>query len=205
MILNFNIENIKYLKVEYKNNEEMVTTKLALKEKLENEFVGITHTDENFRIATPVEVNLTFVCDEGLYKTKTTLKDLKEDSEFTYFIIENPSTLDFQNNRQYYRTLVEYDCIYTIETNNGIESFNAVTYDISAGGVSIITSENIVPQRETSIVIFMPERDLKTHLQFVRCESYGDDYKLSFIFTDLSERDFNALTELCVKTQLSSF
>ena len=70
---------------------------------------------------------------------------------------------------------------------------------------AIITSENIIPTRETSIVIFMDDRTLKTHLKFVRCEAYGDEYKLSFIFTDLSERDFEMLSNLCVYKQITSF
>ena len=206
MKLNFNLDDIKYLRLEYNIDGNEYSTKLALKEKRENDFIAVIPVEENFSIHTPQKIGLTFVCDDGLYKTIATVREIFEDNEFYNIVIDNPNTLDYQQNREYYRILAEYDCIYTVETYNGMESFNAVTYDISAGGVSIITTENIVPTRETSLVIFMPDRDLKTHLQFVRCEALeNNEYKLSFIFTDLAERDFEMLSELCVKKQLSQF
>ena len=206
MKLNFNIDDIKYLRLEYNQNEKNISVKLALKEKRENDFVAVLPNDTEFTPHTPQKMALTFVCDDGLYKTFATVKEIFKDETYYNVIIDNPKTLDYQQNREYYRILAEYDCIYTVETADGIESFNAVTYDISAGGVSIITTENIVPTRETSLVIFMPDRDLKTHLQFVRCEALeNNEYKLSFVFTDLNERDFQMLSELCVKKQLSQF
>ena len=206
MKLNFNLDDIKYLRLEYGTDGRDFSTKLALKEKRENDFIAIIPADNEFSLHTPQKVFLTFICDDGLYKTRTTVKEIIKDDEFYNVVIDNPETLDYQQNREYYRILAEYDCIYTVETADGMESFNAVTYDISAGGVSIITTENIVPTRETSLVIFMPDRDLKTHLQFVRCEALeNNEYKLSFIFTDLAEKDFEMLSELCVKKQLSQF
>ena len=206
MKLNFNLDDIKYLKLEYNQEGKDVSSKLALKEKRENDFIAVMPAENGFNTHIPQQMSLTFVCNEGLYKTQAVVKEVVKDEDLIYVIIDNPDTLDYQQNREYYRILAEYDCIYTVETSDGIESFNAVTYDISAGGVSIITTENIVPTRETSLVIFMPERDLKTHLQFVRCEALDrNEYKLSFIFTDLTERDFQMLSELCVKKQLSQF
>ena len=204
MKLNFNLEDISYLKLDFENSN-WGTLKLALKEKRENEFVAVSPKQEGLVIETPQKISLSFVCSDGLYKTSSILNEVYEKDDFIYFIIKNPETLDYQQNREYYRILLDYDCIYTMETDDGIESFNAVTYDISAGGVSIITSEKRIPTHETSIVIFMPERDLKSHLKFVRCETYNDDYKLSFIFTDLSEKDYEMLSALCVNKQISSF
>ena len=206
MKLNFNLDSISYLKIEYMNNNNLDTIKLALKEKLENEFIAIAEDGDYKNVETPQKVSLTFVCDDGAYKTTATLQEIKNQEGTNYFVIENPETLDYQQNREYYRILANYDCIYTIDTGNDIESFNATTYDISAGGVSIITKENIIPTRETQIVIFLQDRDLKAHLKFVRCEAHEDDnYKLSFIFTDLGERDYKLLTDFCIKKQLSSF
>lgn len=206
MNLNFNLDDIKYLKLEYVSKTGQETIKLALKEKRENEFIAVMPIQDIEYIETPQKVALSFICHDGLYKTITNLRGITKDDEFIYFELQNPDTLDYQQNRNYYRTLAEYDCVYTIEVDGEIESFNAVTYDISAGGVSIISSENIVPTRETSIVIFMPERDLKSHLKFVRCEIHEDnEYKLSFEFTDLSDRDYKMLCDLCVNKQISSF
>lgn len=206
MKLNFNLDSISYLKIEYMNNNNLDTIKLALKEKLENEFIAIAEDGDYKNVETPQKISITFAGNDGVYRTTATLQEIKNQDGTNYFIIENPETLDYQQNREYYRILANYDCIYTIDTGNNIESFNATTYDISAGGVSIITKENIIPTRETQIVIFLQGRDIKAHLKFVRCEAHEDDnYKLSFIFTDLEERDLKLLQDLCIKKQLSSF
>lgn len=206
MKLNFNLEDIECLKLDFDNEEYHSSIKLALKEKRENDFLAIAPTHQKVAFDTPQKITLTFICHDGLYKTTTIVNDIYEEDGYKYFVINNPESLDYQQNREYYRILSKYDCIYTIDTGSGIESFNAVTYDISAGGVSIISSENIVPTRETSIVICMPERNLKAHIQFVRCEAYGEDeYKLSFFFVDLSDKDYKFLSDLCVQKQLHSF
>lgn len=206
MRLNFNLDSINYLKLELVNNNQNETIKLALKEKNENDFIAIIPEGNYTKVELPQKVALTFVCNDCIYTTSTTLQDIIEKDGVFYFSIQNPASLDYQQNREFYRILADYDCVYTIDTGNGFESFNATTYDISAGGISIITEKNIIPTRETSIVIFMPNKDLKAHLKFVRCEAYEENcYKLSFIFTDLSEKDYKMLSDLCVNKQLSSF
>lgn len=205
MELNFNLDSIEYIQLDYIEKEEVKSIKLALKEKRENYFIAIAPQQDTVHISTPQKVSVSFIGKDNLYRTTTILNATHNENGFTYYTIDNPETLDFQHNREYYRIPAQYDCIYTIETGQGIESFNAVTYDISAGGVSIITSENIIPTRETSIVIFMPDKDLKAHLKFVRCELFEESYKLSFIFTDLTEKEYNLLSEFCITRQLDSF
>ena len=205
MKLNFNLEDINYLKLDYANNEMTETIKLALKEKRENEFVATFPIIDIDNIKTPQTVSLSFICHDGLYKTTTTLNKVYNEDGFTYFEIKNPETLDYQQNREYYRILAEYDCIYTIDTDNGIESYNAVTYDISAGGVSIVLNENAITKHESAITILMPDGEIRSHLKFIRCEIFEDQFKLSFEFTDLTEKDYARLAELCVHKQLSTF
>lgn len=202
MQLNFNLESVNYLKVEYIENSKPVTTKFAMKEKRENEFIAITSEMDITGIRTPQKVALSIVCPDGLYKTITELKDVENKDGNTYFVINNPITLDYQQNREYYRVLADYDCIYTVYHDDGAESYNATTYDISAGGVSIIMEENIISTDECSILIFIPGGDLKSHLEFVRCEVFDKNFKLSFKFTDLSDRDYERLQKICVDRQL---
>jgi len=206
MQLSFNLEDISYLRLEYKDESgESKIIQLAVKEKRENEFIAIADSEGLSYIDTPQKISLDFIAHDGLYKTTTMLKEVKPEGSYTYFIIENPASLDYQQNREYYRILADYDCIYTVDNGIDVESYNAVTYDISAGGISIIVDENVISQEEMSIVICMPDRDVKSHLKFIRCEMHEDKYKLSFEFTDLSERDYEMLSNLCVMKQLSSF
>ena len=201
MKLNFNLEDIKYLKISYFKGDKEEVIKLALKEKRENEFIAIGPAMDTLAIRTPQKISIGFVCHDGLYTTSANLKEVSAQDGYTYFVIKNPETLDYQQNREYYRILVDYDCIYTVYSDDGTESYSATTYDLSAGGVSIIMEENAISRDECSIVIMIPGGDLKSHLKFMRCDVHEDNYKLSFEFTDLSERDYQRLNELCVNEQ----
>lgn len=205
MKLNFDLENIKYLKIEYTVDNVVFVHKLALKEKLENSFIAVMPFDNSISLVAPATVDLSFISSEGLYKTSTVVESINKKDDFIFLEIQNPKTLDYQQNREFYRVLAEYDCVYTMETDKGMESYNAVTYDISRGGISIISEENIIPTREVSIIIYTPEYSIKSYLKFVRCEAFEDAYKLSFIFVDLDEKDEAYLSKLCVKMQYSSF
>lgn len=203
MQLNFNLEDINYLKMELKIGDKEESLRLALKEKRENEFIAIATSVDSTNIRIPQKVTLGFVCNDGLYTTNADLKDVITEDDYTYFIIQNPATLDYQQNREYYRVLTEHDCIYTVHSEYDTESYSAVTYDLSAGGVSIVLPENVISKEECSILIMLPDGDLKSHVKFIRCSIYEDVYKLSFEFTDLSERDYDRLQNLCVSKQMS--
>ncbi len=205
MKLSFNLENIKYLELTCVVEGKMQVMKLAVKEKLEFDFCAVAPKLGSVYIETPQEVLLKFVCSDGVYKTNTTLKDVVYGEDETSFIINNPKSLDYQQNREYFRILAEHDCVYTVDTEEGVESFDAVTYDISAGGVSIIVEKGVFSKEESSIIITTPERNIRSHLRFIRCEAYDENYKLSFEFTDLPPSDFQFLSELCVSKQVEFF
>lgn len=202
MKLNFNLEDINYLKITYQKNGTSETIKMGLKEKTENKIIAAAKIFDITGIETPQTVSIGFVCNDGLYTTTTELSTIYQDESFTYIEMLNPKTLDYQQNREYYRVLAEYDCIYTVYGDYENESYSAVTYDISAGGVSIVLPENAISKDECSLVIMFPDGDLKSHLKFMRCEALDDNYKLSFEFTDLSERDLKRLQDLCVSKQV---
>ena len=175
---------------------------MGLKEKTENKFIAVIKDAKYAKITTPQNVSIGFVCNDGLYTTKADLIDVYTENEYTCFEILNPKSLDYQQNREYYRVLAEYDCIYTVYGDYENESYSAVTYDISAGGVSIVLPENAISIDECSLVIMFPDGDLKSHLKFMRCEAFDNNYKLSFEFTDLSERDYDRLKKMCVNKQI---
>ena len=202
MQLTFNLEDIDYLKFEYKNGDNTVISVCAMKEKKENEIIAVTPKIDITKLDVPQMVAMHIICPDGLYKTEAELVKVENVDEQTFFVVKNPESLDYQQNRRYYRVLADYDSIYTVQTSEGVESFNAEVYDISSGGVSILMEENVITKDESSIVIFLPGGDIKSHIEFLRSEIQGDSYKLSFRFTDISERDAKHLEEVCVKKQL---
>lgn len=202
MKLSFSLDAIKYLKIYLGENDENEPLKLALVEKQETEFVAMMRATEYKDVEFPQKVSLSVVCHDGLYKTSTVLKNIEKKGDSVYFYLQNPETLDYLQNRQYFRILEEFDCVYSVETDEGQESYNATTYDISAGGVSIILPESIISPEETSIVIYTPTKNIRSHLRFIRCELHGDEYKHSFEFTDIKEEDSKILAEYCVNKQL---
>lgn len=196
MYLKLNLLDIQYLEIEFDNSESTKSYKLELQEKNETNFIATMPDDKDFFIHTPHSILLTLVCAESLFQTKAVIENFYKENGQIVLIIKNPEAMDFEHNREYYRAFKEFDCIYTVETENGIEAFNAVTYDISIGGVTIVTAENIIPKRETSIVICTPNKDFKAHVEFSRCDAFGDNYKLAFIFIDLSDEDIMFLNDI---------
>lgn len=205
MKLSFNLEDINYLKLSYINNNRQETIKLGLKEKRENNFIAVAELRDITEIIPEQKVSVSFITRDGLYKTETKLQEVYNDENYTYFVIANPDTLDYYQNREYFRVLVEHDCIYSIDEEDEVKSYNATTYDISPGGVSIIMDEIAISTEEAAIVIFAESRDIRSHLKFVRCELYENQYKLSFEFTDLSDGDYKYLSDLCLNNQLHKF
>lgn len=205
MKLSFNLEDISYLKISYIKKDRTETVKLGLKEKRENDFIAATEAQEIEGINPEQKISVSFITRDGLYKTETELREVYNDEDYTYFVIANPDTLDYYQNREYFRVLVEQDCIYSIDEEDEVKSYNAKTYDVSPGGVSIIMDEFAISTEESSIVIFADSRDIRSHLRFIRCEIYENQYKLSFEFTDLSNNDYKYLSDLCLDSQLRKF
>lgn len=199
MFLKFKLFDIQHIEIQIGEENNKKSYELILEQKTENNFLFSMPDNENLFVHTPYTTLVTFICSKCLCQTEATIDDFYKKNGRIYVSIKNPETLEASHNREYYRVLAEYDCIYTVETENGVLSFNAVTYDLSLGGISIITTENIIPARETCVIICLPGRDIKTNVRFCRCEALEDGYKLSFTFTDVLEKDLATLEEICKK------
>ena len=206
MNFNFNLDDIKYIKIEYMNADGIpVTNKLAIKNMDEHEIYACMMSDTRPNVILPQDVELSIICDDGLYKTTTQLKAMMYDEdEYIYYSIKTPKHVEHQQNRNFFRILAEYDCIYTAELENGTEAMNARMYDLSANGVSILLESNTVSLEEASLVIFMEEKEIKSHIQYIRSERMGDEFKISFLFTDISDRDKDYISKICIQKQLEA-
>ena len=58
MLLNFNLENIEYLKMELDEQGVKNTYKLALKQKNENNFIAVMPIDKELSIEAPCSITL---------------------------------------------------------------------------------------------------------------------------------------------------
>ena len=106
MKFNLNLDNINYIKIVYKDRDENTCcTKAAIKNMSEREIFACAKFEEGLNIQTPQEISLSFVCENGLYRTNTTLKYLEKDAPYIFFGIKTPLGLEYQQNREYFRVV----------------------------------------------------------------------------------------------------
>ncbi len=203
MKFNLSIENIKYVKILYANAAgNPVSVKAAIKKIDEYEMTTCLKFEEDFDIKTPQQVTLSIVCSEGLYRTQIKLKSVSVQAPYIYMYLETPESLEYQQNREYFRIPVSYNCVYYVQNNNQPAAFQAQTTDISANGVSIILPVHVFSEDDADIEIMVEERLISAKIRYIRSEKIGDGYKLSFKFTDISGRDRDYISQICIQKQL---
>ena len=205
MIFNLRLEDIKYVKILYKNkNGNSVATKAALKIASEHEFLACTKFENELDIETPQTVTLSIICNDGLYRTKTELKSIENDEPYTFFVLTPPNGIEYQQNREFFRVPVNFDCYYSTWSKDGEIGFSAQTYDISANGVSIITSKDFLPVEDSDLSISINNIIIKTRVRYVRTEKIEEGFKHSFFFTNISNIDRDFISQVCLKKQLEA-
>ena len=201
MKFNLNLEDIKYIKILYKdNNGSPCTHKAAIKSVTEKEFLICGKFEDDLRIAAPQEVTLSIVCNDGLYRTKTKLKYTYNEEPYVFFALEVPQGLEYQQNREYFRVAADYECVYTVETTNRRE-YKSHVCDISANGVSIILPFHDVAD-EAEIEISFDEIKIAAGIRYVRSEKVDEGYKLSFTYSAISNLDRDFIAQICIKKQI---
>ncbi len=199
MKFNLNLDNINYIKIVYKDRQDATCcTKAAIKHMGEREIFACAKFEDGLNIQTPQDVLLSFVCDNGLYRTTTTLKYIENDEPYTFFTLKTPEGLEYQQNREYFRVKLDEDAILSF--NNSIIACKV--HDISANGIRLILPEKIDNLNEVSINILFKPRDVKTKAQFVRFDDEDGILKASFKFVDISENDVDIISQKCIQKQL---
>ena len=85
MSFDLNLNNIKYIKISYKNTENEISTIKAILKKIEkSEILACIKAEENLKLTTPQEITLNIVCSEGLYKATTILKKIEIDTPYNF-------------------------------------------------------------------------------------------------------------------------
>lgn len=203
MHFNFNLEDIKYLKILYRNNEGNPSTiKAAVKRINEREIISCIKYDEDIPAKAPQEVTLSIICSDGLYRTKTKLKSIDYDDPYVFFILETPQGMEYQQNREYFRISGSFDCVYYVTDNNNTKCYTTKTVDISANGVSIMIPELVFSEAGSDIEIMLNERIIQAKVQYVRSEKLDEGYKVSFTYSNISDSDRDFISKVCIKKQL---
>ncbi len=203
MKFNLNLEDIKYIKILYKDySGNPCNIKAAMKSVNEREIIACAKFENGLQIETPQEVTLSIVCNDGLYRTKTKLKSAANDEPYMFFALETPQGLEYQQNREYFRIPVQYPCIYTITTEDKIKEFKTHTLDISANGVSIFMPAHEISNEESRIEIMFNDISIASGIKYVRSEKIDDGYKLSFMYNAISNLDRDFISQICIKKQL---
>lgn len=206
MKFNLDIDDIKYLKILYKdNNGQPALIKTALKKIDDKTIITCAKNDkEDFNIKTPQEVTLSIICQDGLYRTTTKIKSCSYEHPYLFIFLETPDGLEYQQNREYFRVLADFNCSYYVNYEDCSRNFNVKTYDISANGVSILLPCHAVSENDSEIDMMIDDRIVHAKIRYVRSEKFDDGYKVSFTYTDISTQDRDCISKACIKKQLEN-
>ena len=203
MRFNFNLEDIKYLKMQLKDeNGELHLIKLAVRTISDSEITANSKYNEKLKIIMPQEVLITFVCSDGIYSTRTRLKYKRNEDPYMFFVLETPLGLEHIQNREYFRVISRYSCTYYPQIRGEILKYESFTYDISANGVSIILLEDVAPDRDSELVLRINNKQISVLASYVRSEQVDMGYKVSLSFKKISESDRDVISQVCIQTQL---
>lgn len=203
MKFNFRLEDIKYAKIHYQDKEDnYLSARLAIKRIDAREIFACAKFNDGIDIQVPQTVVLSIVCNDGIYKTKTMLKSYDNEEPYTFFALETPKEIEYEQNREYFRVTSSYDCVYSFEKDGEQKEFYSKTTDISANGVSIILPEFAVSNGITDLTINIGNRDIRLKVRYVRAEQLAEGYKISFSYARISDADRDYISQVCLKKQL---
>lgn len=203
MKLILDLEEIKYIKITIPTDKEnSITVRAAIKNINEREIIACTKYDTNINPNAPLEIVLSIVADDGIYRTKTCLKSFEHDGPYTFMYLETPDNIEYQQNREYFRVPMVCECNYKVIANGEKLEFNAKTVDISANGVSIYSPELFISSTDNELIININGRKVQTKARYIRSERFGDAYRISFAYTNITESDRDVISQACLAKQL---
>jgi c-di-GMP-binding flagellar brake protein YcgR len=202
MKFNLKDEEIKYTKIFYTDIEgRELSTKAVIKKINNREIIACAKFQKNCYITVPQKISVSFVYSDGIYKTTTTLKSIENEEPYLFFIFETPQEVNYEQNREYFRINIAYNCTYLIKENGNYTEYKTKTIDLSANGVSIFLNQKLAVNPE-EIVIFINNTPIQTKVKHIRTEAYNNAYKASFSFTTINEKNRNLISQTCIQKQL---
>ncbi len=202
MRFDFSIDDIKYIKIQFNEESGLRSIKAAIRSINEREITANAKYEEGLQVKAPQEVTLSVVCSDGLYCTRTRLKTLENDEPYMFIALETPEGMEYQQNREYFRVPACFDAIYFPQVDGEIKKIDSKTVDISANGVCVILSEQIVSSKDSEMVLNINNKSISALVRYVRKEESIEGYKTSFAFTKILDSDRDFLSQVCIKKQL---
>lgn len=199
MKFNLNLDNINYIKIVYKDKSDTVCcTKAAIKNMNERDIYACAKFENNLFLNTPQEVALSFVCENGLYRTSTTLKYIENDAPYTFFTMKTPVGIEYQQNREYFRVKMDEDAIISFDK----ETIPCKIHDISANGVRLILLRKVEIPEEADLDLLFAPKGIKTKAKFIRFDNEDNVPKVSFEFIGMTDSDRDFISQKCIQKQL---
>ena len=201
MQFNLSLENIKYTKIVYKDREENTRfIKAAIRSMNENELFACAKFEDGLDIQTPQEVSVSFICENGLYRTNTILKSFQNEEPYVFLFLQVPQGIEYQQNREYFRVKMNENVI--VKFNNSVKTCKL--YDISANGVRLVLDENTTFYENVELNILFDKNNVTAKARYVRTDNDDNILKASFYFTKISDNDVDFIAKKCIQIQLSN-
>ncbi len=203
MKFNLNTENINYVKITYKDNSDFAhCIKAAVRLISEHELLACTKIEEKLDVKIPQEVSLGIACENGLYKTSTTLKKLEEEPPYLLFSMNKPSEMEYQQKREYFRVKLRENISIIYQSEEQEKKYSAVTYDISANGVRVELDKNMSFPSDVKLLLFLPQKTIEVSAHYIRSDEEDQIIKASFRFDDIPQSDLDYISQICFRKQL---
>ena len=203
MNFNINLENINYIKIVYKDrNGDTHSTKATIKTLGEREIYACTKKEEGISINTPQDIMLSFISNNGIYRTSTTLKYIVFEEPFLYFAMKSPEGMNYEQNREYFRVKSSETVVITYTKDDSICTVSCKSHDISATGIMVELDSEIDFPEDVSLKIIFDDREIKTEAKFIRIGREDDKINAAFSFINLAETSMDFISKKCIQKQI---
>ena len=201
-VMDFKIEDIKYAKILYEKSAGVFAELKVAISKLEgNQAVASVRFSSDIELHSSQEVVLNIISRDGLYKADAILERASAEGPYLYFVLKIVSDFKHQQNREYFRVEVDYNCSYRYLENGTFRDYNTQIVDISANGVCIKIPNSINPQKITELCMIIDKKNIPAKVRYIRLDDRSE-LKASFAYVKISESDRDFISQICIQKQL---
>lgn len=199
MNFSLNLDDIKYVKIIYKDKDNSVhCVKAAIRTINDRQIYVCAKQENSINIKTPQEITLSFICENGLYRTKTELIYVEHKEPYVFFTIKTPQGIEYQQNREYFRVRMnEKATLYTTTSK-----INCNIYDISASGIRLSLDKKYDISEKVEIEINFNDKSVRVKAKFVRFDIEAENIKAAFNFYSMPENIRDIIAQKCIQKQL---